>query len=179
MIPVPEITPDYIREILDYNPDTGIFTWKTRRIRPGRSNDANWNSRFAGQPVALRQHRHGHYQIVIHCRNYMYHRVAWMHYYGVDPGSHLDHVNGDPTDNRIANLRLATPSQNMMNQKRRTDNTSGVKGVSWSKKERKWYAYITVGKKMKGIGRFHNFDQAVDARRAAQAEMHGEFGRSE
>lgn len=174
----PLITPEYIRELLDYDPATGDFVWRRRKLRNGFERmDKIWNSRLAGKPVAKRRHRHGHLQIGIYCRNYMYHRIAWAHYYGEWPEIDLDHKNGNPSDNRITNLRLATESQNLCNAKIRIDNTSGVKGVSWSRREKKWYSYITKDSKMINIGIYHCFGQAVAARKRVEKELHGDFVR--
>lgn len=168
-----------VRQFVDYDATTGRFLWKTRDVRPGmKLTDEGWNTRFAGKPVAERRHRHGHLQIGLFCRNYMAHRIAWMHWYGVDPEMDIDHINGKPADNRISNLRLATDSENLMNAKRRVDNTSGVKGVSWSKRESRWYAYITKDKRMRSLGRYDSFDDAVLARKKAEAILHGQFARA-
>lgn len=172
------ITPEYIRELLDYDPQTGDFIWMRRKLRSNFERmDKIWNSRLAGKPVAKRKHRHGHLQIGLHCKNYMAHRVAWAHYYGKWPEHDIDHKNGNPADNRITNLRLATDSENLCNAKIRINNTSGIKGVSWNKKSHKWYAYINKDSKMIGIGRFHCFGRAIAARKVAEKELHGEFVR--
>lgn len=175
-----KITPEYLRELLDYNPLTGRFTWKLRKLRPDLERiDKGWNKRFAGKLVAERRHRHGHLQIQIHCKNHMAHRVAWAIHYGVRPNSDLDHKNGIPSENWIENLRPATESENLCNAKIRVDNTSGVKGVSWLESEKKWQAYITKDKKTRHLGRYDSFEVAVSIRRAAEAQLHGEFARTE
>lgn len=172
-----------VRELLDYNSETGVFTWLRRPIRSGAElADKGWNTRFEGKRAAGRPHRHGHLYLNIafpvwNSKNYAAHRVAWAHYYGEWPPTTLDHVNGNPTDNRIANLRLATGSQNQRNQKRRTDNTSGHKGVSWSNATGKWYAYINVDGRMRSLGRYVDKEAAIAARRAAATKFFGEFAR--
>lgn len=174
-----EITPEYLREILEYNPETGRFIWKKRKLRPGiEKTDKGWNTRFAGKMVAERRHRHGHLQIGIHCKNYMAHRVAWAIYYGYWPESDLDYKNGKPSENWIKNLRPATESENLCNAKIRIDNTSGVKGVSWMEREKKWQVYITKDRKTRPLGRFSSFEEAVAVRRTAEAALHGEFARN-
>lgn len=173
------ITPEYIKKILAYDPRTGEFVWLKRELRVGFERlDKGWNKRFAGRPVKFRRHRHGHGQIGIHCKNYMLHRVAWAHYYGEWPKGNLDHINGDPSDNRICNLREATQSQNMMNATIRSDSSSGVKGVSWSKKEKRWYAYINKNKKMLSLGRYELLEDAIAARIDGEKIHHGEFARA-
>lgn len=107
----------------------------------------------------------------------MAHRVAWAIFYGEWPVSDIDHRNGISGDNRIENLRPASDSENQCNAKIRIDNTSGVKGVSWSKKENKWQAYITKDKKTRPLGRYASFEEAVSARRLAERNLHGQFVR--
>lgn len=173
-----QITAYNIKTFVDYNPETGKFIWKPRAIRQQKyfsRTDAGWNTRFAGKEVADRVHRHGHLQIQLFCKNYMAHILAWMHYYGENPTSHIDHVDGNPANNRICNLRLATQSQNMMNARLRKNNTSGVKGVCWRKKEKKWGAYMSVNKKVTQFGCFEHFEEALVVRKAMEQVYYGGF----
>ena len=91
-----------------------------------------------------------------------------------------EHIHGarSKNDNRKANLRVATQSQNLMNTTTRKDNTSGVKGVRWRKDTNKWTAFIWVEKKCVSLGCFNNFDDAVVARKRAEMEYFGEFSYS-
>ena len=90
---------------------------------------------------------------------------------------YIDHIHGNKTrnDNRKSNLRIATPSQNMMNKPLLKNNTSGVTGISWNKRKGKWESYITIDDKRKGLGYFSNFDDAVAARKAAEEKYFGEY----
>lgn len=90
---------------------------------------------------------------------------------------YIDHIHGNKTknDNRKSNLRIATPSQNMMNKPLLKNNTSGVTGVSWNKRKAEWESYITIDDKRKGLGYFSNFDDAVAARKAAEEKYFGEY----
>jgi len=84
-------------------------------------------------------------------------------------GMVVDHINGNPLDNRRANLRLATPSQNTINQGDNKANTSGFKGVHYDRSRGKWMAFIGT-KPFKNLGRFDTFEQAKEARLAAEAD---------
>ena len=90
-----------------------------------------------------------------------------------------DHINGDGLDNRRENLRVATHSQNMSNRKVQSNNTSGVRGVTWNKNKGKWQVYIKHNKKQYTIGFFSSLDEAKLARKEAEALFHGEFARKD
>lgn len=89
-------------------------------------------------------------------------------------GLHVDHRNGDKLDNRRSNLRFATRSQNLANAKLRKDNTSGAKGV-YQIGEHKWYAQVRANGRTYHVGRFTNFNDAVNARHRRAIQLHGEF----
>lgn len=95
----------------------------------------------------------------------------------LSPTEQVDHVNGNTLDNRAANLRLATPSQNACNHGPQSRNGSGYKGVSWDRSRGKWIAVIAVNKKQKNLGRFATKEAAAHAYNLAAAERHGEFAR--
>lgn len=107
------------------------------------------------------------------------HRIAWMLHYGTEPSGYIDHINRDRSDNRISNLRLCTHSENMCNGPRRSNNTSGVKGVSKEShryyRAKPWRAFISVGRKRINIGRFATKDEAAAAVTNARHRYHGEF----
>lgn len=149
------ISAERLREILLYEVNTGVF------IRDGQ--------------VAGTINKQGYRQIRVDGRIYLAHRLAWLHFYGEWPKAEIDHVNGDRTDNRMVNLRLATSSQNKANAAIRRDNTSGVKGVSYRKDTGKWTAYIN--RKIK-LGCYSTLEEATKVRRAAEASLHGQFARS-
>ena len=92
-------------------------------------------------------------------------------------GMVVDHINHNPLDNRKDNLRVCTQQQNMMNQSKRKDNTSGITGVHWveGKRRKKWVARITVNKKQKTLGYYNTKEEAIEARKQAEIEYFGEF----
>lgn len=154
------ISAERIREVLDYDAGTGVF------MRNGQ--------------VAGAFGRDGYRQIRVDGRIYWAHRLAWLWAHGEWPESEIDHVNGDRADNRISNLRAVTSSQNKMNSAIRSDNSSGVKGVSYRSDTGKWFAYINAGpgKKRVRLGCYPTLAAAAEARRVAELEMHGEFRRA-
>lgn len=104
---------------------------------------------------------------------------VWLHRLIVDPliDQYVDHADGNGLDNRRSNLRICSPSQNSCNKKRREDNTSGVSGVSWHIRDKKWYVSVTFGRSRVHIGSFLDYRLAVAARNEAVVRMQGEFGR--
>lgn len=144
------LTADKLRKLLAYDPETGTFTWRVSGVGRKRLT--------AGCTDAA-----GYRCIRIDDRLYRAHRLAWMYVYGVWP-SLIDHVNGTRADNRLANLRLATPSQNAQNKHGlQPSNTSGYQGVSWFPSRAKWVAKITVNRKQHHLG---YYDDIVDAHQA-------------
>jgi hypothetical protein len=174
------ITGEELRRIVHYDPIAGEFTWLRREPRSGIERiDNGWNTRFEGKPIAMRLDRKGYRIIgIVPHGNMAAHRLAWLYVTGAWPTCEIDHINGIPLDNRIANLREATRLQNVSNQKIRVNNTTGIKGVSWSKKSKRWYAYISQERKMYALGLFDNLDEAVKTRKDAEIRFFGEFNRS-
>ena len=106
------------------------------------------------------------------CRTFYVHRVIWSFAHGrlLDDSLYIDHINSIPEDNRIANLRAVTHLENQHNMKLRKDNKTGVCGVQYIKKEKRYVAYITHDKKVAYLGRFDTVEEAAAARKAAELE---------
>lgn len=156
-------TQERLRELLEYDPETGEFRWRV----PGRSDRAKVGD------VAGYLGSHGYIVICADGREFLGHKLAWVWVYGVWATADLDHINRVRTDNRIANLRLVTPSENTFNAGLRSDNTSGYRGISWDSSRRKWCAYIAVNGKLLHLGRFASIDDAIAARQAAEVKFFG------
>lgn len=175
-----KITPQQVRALLDYDPETGVLTSKSRPIRPEQvARDKGWNARFAGKPAGCIT-PYGYILVGITAEmgreeKILAHRLAWAHYYGKWPSGHLDHVNRKRKDNAIRNLRCATVAQNMANGSVRKDNTSGVRGVSYQAIRGKWRARLTVNGKQVYYGYFDTKEEAIDGRRKASLSILGEF----
>lgn len=157
-----------LREALDYDPETGVFTRKrTSNINPRAQEGMKAGARCSNGYLCVR----------VDTTRYLSHRLAWFYVYGHWP-KELDHVNGVKDDNRIANLRKATRSQNMANGPRQRNNTSGAKGVCFDRTNAKWMAYVYMNGKMRNLGRFDSLEAAKAARLSAHRKAHGDFARS-
>lgn len=154
------------KEYLDYNQETGVFTWIKRPSNRVKVGD-----------VAGSYHAKGYLCISLKNQPVLCHRLAWAMTKGDWPADEIDHINGVRDDNRIVNLREANRCQNVHNTCRRLDNTSGVKGVSWYKQYGKWMARVTSNGKAVFLGYFDSIDEAEAAVRLAREKYHKEFSR--
>lgn len=162
----PELTAEEARALLNYDAETGMFSWRVRRSRACKR---GW---FPGAAKGQ-----GYYVVSINNVNYAAHRVAWLHFHGRPPVGQVDHINGNPSDNRIANLREATQQQNSRNRSVHRNTSSGLKGVYAHSKNAAWCAAICVNGKQIYLGSFATKEEAGAAyNRAARAQF-GEFAR--
>jgi hypothetical protein len=163
------LTAERLRELLDYDPATGVFRWRVdRHCGKGRV------SAKAGD-IAGGIDGHGYHRIGIDGVRHKGHRLAWLYVHG-ELRKGLDHRNRDCADNRIENLRPCNQSQNMANGARRITNRSGFKGVSWSASNKGWVAQIVVRGKAHYLGTFADPAAAHAVYARAATEHFGEFG---
>jgi hypothetical protein len=171
-----QLTQDYVRSLFEYDPETGVLTWK-ERPKEHFTSDRIWkgtNTRCAGK-VAGKANQDGYIIVGIDNRTIAAHRVIWLLVTGVLPDE-IDHDDGIRNNNRFANLLDVSHAQNMTNKSMRRDNKSGVCGVGWHKIDRRWVAHITVNNKQIRLGGFIEKEDAIAARLAAE-QKYG-FGQS-
>jgi hypothetical protein len=166
MTKIKELTIDRLKSVLDYNPETGDFTW-----RISSSNRTPVGTK-AGAKGTI-----GYIHISVDMKKYLAHRLAYFYMTGEWPKSVIDHINGDKADNRWANLRPATISQNTWNSNKSSKNSSGYKGVSFSKSKKKWTARISKNYHLHILGYFDTKEEAIEAHKKAAIELHGDFAR--
>lgn len=164
-------TPEELRNLLTYEPETGVLTWKSRSVESFGPDRAEyrckcWNTRYAGR-VAFTTVSGGYFQGRCRGQLLLAHRVVWALATGNWPNGQIDHVNGDKSDNRLANLRDVDQADNQRNMKRCSRNTSGHTGV-YLTRAKKWNAQIYSGRKSTSLGTFETFGEAVKARIAAE-----------
>jgi hypothetical protein len=118
----------------------------------------------------------GYWEVRFQGRNHKLHRLIYIYHHGTIP-EHVDHIDGDNTNNRISNLREATNGQNQWNRKLNSNSTSGYKGVYQHRG--KWVASIRANKKRYFLGAYKYIEDAVSAVKQARLELHGEYARNE
>lgn len=157
--------PEALRGLLLYDPESGKLFWKERPRRMFNSNRAcsTWNARFSGKEAFTTKTK-GYLNGRVNGLGVQAHRVAWAIYFKEHPTKLIDHINGNKSDNRISNLRSATKSINAKNTKLNTNNTSGVPGVWWSTKRKRWLAELKTNYVKIHLGAFETFDEAAAAR---------------
>lgn len=151
------LTAQRLRELLDYNADTGIFT-----------------SRRLCRPVGYLVPPKNYQRIVVDGQQWLAHRLAWLYVHGEWPADQIDHINGVRTDNRIANLRVVSARANMQNIRapKANNRSSGLLGATWSARAQKWHAQINLDNKNINLGNYATAQEAHAAYLAAKRRLH-------
>ena len=159
-----------------------IFTLRDHESQPFLWNINHRNNIKIGDVAGTfaESDRVPYYKVVVDGKLCPIHRLVWIYHNGdISDGMVVDHIDGSTTNNRIENLRLCTTGQNRMNSKINSNNTSGVKGIWWSKPAKKWRAQITINGKNKSLGYFTNLDEAKAVVTAERKIYYGDFARHE
>jgi hypothetical protein len=157
------LTQKRLKELLSYSPIVGVFEWRIarRRVRAG----------FLAGAVT----ESGYITIGIDRRVYSAHTLAWLYMTGELPDGHIDHIDGDRSNNAWSNLRIATRSQNAANSRTAISNTSGVKGVYWCKSTNKWSCNLRRRGVVVFRASFDTLEQAAAAVMAERERIDGQF----
>lgn len=173
-----DISADYARQLLDYDPESGILTWRARNpsmFITGKHSAEHqckrWNSEHAGV-LAGSLKSDGYLKIGIYGRLYSAHHIAWAHFYGVWPTKNIDHKNGNRALNSVANMREASPAENGQNRSIFGCSQSGLVGVSWFRQSGKWRARIMAEGSAIHLGLFDTKEMAFAAYLDAKAKFH-------
>lgn len=159
------LTVERLKVLLEYAPELGVFFWRRSLGNGVMSGD------IAGQ-----RNEHGRVYIGVDGRRYPASHLAWLSVYGVWPSMEIDHINGDPSDDRIANLRDVSHQINLQNRTRsnlrKTGRSSAFLGVSWKKDKSKWVANISTARRTKHLGYFDSEQSAHEAYVNAKRAQH-------
>lgn len=158
---------EVVTELLNYNAETGIFTWKKNLKGPVKSGD-----------IAGSKHPMGYKSIRIKGVDFLAHRLAfYISGRNIDGRVQIDHINGDRTDNRLCNLRVATTAQNNQNSPKKKSNSSGYKGVSFDARRNSYRVRVRANNKVYWVGYFKTPEDAHAAYCKKAKELHGVFYR--
>ncbi len=174
-------SPEDMCRLLRYDPSTGELFWKARGPEWFISERLmkSWNTQWVGKRAGgIRGD--GYLHLRVNQRPIAVHRVVWAMMHKAWPELYIDHINGDPLDNRACNLRQVTSSQNNRNRRASTRNKSGAVGVFWNRRRRSWSAFIRHAGKQINLGNYRSFLHAKAVRCEAQkllgySQRHGEF----
>ncbi len=178
------VTPEMLRAVLRYEPETGRLFWRERTVNmvAGKVSNpeawcASWNSINAGREAFTLADKEGYRAGTVYGRRLPAHRVVWAIVHGAWPGQ-IDHINGARNDNRLVNLRDVSAGENLRNKRAYKKNTSGVPGVR--QRGARWEVTIGVGGRNEHLGSFADREEAIAVRRAAEARMgyHENHGRA-
>ena len=151
------ITQSRLKELLLYDSETGVFTWKGRRggfaIKGSAAGAVSIN---------------GYIYIGVDGKLYLAHRLAWFWDHGRLPNEEIDHINRIKTDNRLVNLREVSHRANMINKPLYLNNTSGFRGVIQCSRSKKWLSYIRASGRKIHLGTFDQVSDAVISRSKAE-----------
>lgn len=173
-----DIDPTILRQFLRYDPETGKLFWRERTAEDFsgsvRASPAvrcrQWNTRYASKEAFIYEDVNGYLRGEVKGYVGLAHRIIWAIYHGEWP-ENVDHINGIKSDNRLANLRTVTKSENARNQKLNVRNTSGCSGVSLDSGKNLWLAEISAAGKPIRLGYFRDLSDAIAARKQAEQEL--------
>jgi hypothetical protein len=165
--PITDLTADQARALWTYDGQTGHLLWRSRATR-----------RHLVGSIAGHLNQKGYVVVGYGYRLWYAHRLAWLIETGSWPSGEVDHVDNDKANNRWANLRDVPKSLNLANVPARRTNTSGFKGVSWKKSNRRWSASIQKDGRQRHLGYFDKPEQAHAAYIAAANELFGDCARA-
>lgn len=180
---MPDLSPDMLKRLLRYDPETGEFFWRGRtqdmfsdsRTRSSAHMCNNWNSTYSGKPAGFYSNSSGYRHIIVLGRNVLAHRAAYAIMTGEWPHKYMDHINRVRTDNRWSNLRPANQCENARNTALPADNKTGYKGVHYNTKRKKFAASIRVNRKLIWLGYHATAEGAALAYDGAAERLHGDF----
>ena len=155
------ITQEILKSLLHYDPETGVFTWLADRGGGVSMGD-----------VAGGDDGRGYIRIRINGKRHKAHRLVWLYVYGHFPSQHMDHINRNPSDNRLCNLREVNDAQNAQNKKTYKNSKSGIRGVRWHTQFSKWHVRLMVNGKQNSLGLYDTIEEAISVRKAAEIKYH-------
>jgi len=176
-----DLTQDLAIKRFGYDEDSGVLFYKERPDSDFRTKTASksWHTKYLGNPAGC-ERNDGYLKVNAFGKTFYVHRICWLIRYGEMPENNIDHINGIRSDNRLVNLRHVDHFGNNRNACIRVDNASGVTGVSWNKKNKKWRVDISSEGKRIYLGMFSEISSAIACRKHAEkySGYHANHGRA-
>jgi len=162
-----KITQEQLKQLMHYDPLTGVFTWLERSVDlfPLERVWKMWNTRYSGKEAGSLD-KSGYLFARIISKAYRIHRLSWLYVFNEWP-IEIDHINHIKNDNRIENLRNVSRIINLQNQTMKKNNASGFNGVCFDNERKKWRVQVSVSGKSIHLGRFNDIESAIKARNEA------------
>lgn len=154
------LTQERLKELLNYDASTGVFTWLPRDSK-------QFNAVFAGKEAGTVKSCE-YLRINLGGKIYKAHRLAWLYAYGAFPEKEIDHINHNPLDNRLVNLREVSHAENGKNQSLKKNSKTGISGVNWHSYKQRWHSRINSNGDRLHLGDYDDFFEAVCARKSAE-----------
>lgn len=176
--------PTLLRLLVSVDEDRGLLFWKKRqpwmfsssKFRSAEQYCETWNRRFAGRPAMVQKSVHGYFCGKLLDRDTKAHRVIFAVHFGRWPIGDIDHLDGNPQNNRLSNLRDVTHAENIANQKLRTDNKYGMRGIKFvktGKRQKRWTAELNYNGKCIGFQYFSTPEEAAEAYASMRRKLYG------
>lgn len=180
------LSPELLRQLMDYDPNTGLLSWRLRDEslfnsswnRSAKVCAKAWNDKFAGKPALINIGAEGYLQGRVFNKHVSAHRAAWAIQFGYWPSGQIDHIDGNKLNNSLKNFRHVDAEENAKNRAISTANTSGRTGLSWIASRGRWYFCAQAGGR-KIQGRDACFGRALLSRMEAEKllQFHRNHGR--
>ena len=168
----------YLQECFVCDAAAGKLIWRARP-KTHFKNGAGWhnfNRQRAGKTAGVRK-ADGRVEVKLDGRTFKAARIIWAMHYGATPPDVVDHIDGDPGNDRVENLRAATAAQNAQNRAHISTNSSGVRGVTWHAQSKKWWVRVTLNGRTRSFGLYSSLETAAVVARGAKQQLFGEFAR--
>ncbi len=165
------LTQEILKELLSYNPETGVFTWRARAMCWFISQESaeHWNMRFA-HTEAGSFNKNGYLAISIDGKDYLAQNLVWLYVHGRMPHDILDHEDHVKSNNKLSNLRETSQGGNCRNRSMNKNNKSGCSGVIWNEATQRWHVQLGNGKG-KHLGSANNLFDAACIRKSAELKQ--------
>ena len=173
------MNPEYLHKCFSYDSNTGRLTWRERPREhfKGGAGWHNFNNQFANK-IAGVQKNDGRYEIKLDGKSFKAARIVWAMQTNTAIFGAIDHIDGNPANDRLSNLRVVSAAQNARNRSNLSNNSSGIRGVTWHVPSSKWWARVTFNNKTISLGLYSSISDAAKIVIETKQKLYGSFARA-